>query len=79
VFVACSTRSTDARKRPAEVGSADAVLNVEHIAQRSMKLGRSVTLVRIRDGIHDLTLSAEPARTEFFEELSRWEKAYIPR
>ncbi|EWT01899.1 hypothetical protein N865_12700 [Intrasporangium oryzae NRRL B-24470] len=79
VFVACSTRSADAAKHPEAVADADVVLDVEHIARRSVKLGRCVTLVRITGGIHDLALSAEPARAEFFAELSRWERTYVPR
>ena len=42
------------------------------------QLGRHVTLVRIEGGLHDLVLSAEPARTQVFEELTRWTNAYLP-
>ena len=41
---------------------ADAVLDVAHMAKWAPRLGRHVTLVRIGGGLHDLTLSAEPAR-----------------
>jgi hypothetical protein len=33
--------------------------------------------VRIPDGLHDLVLSAEPARKQFFAELDRWMDAYL--
>lgn len=78
VFVACSDASSSPLKEPGRIDSTDVVLNVSHIARGAAKLGRSVMLVRVRGGIHDLTLSPEPARSEFFGELMRWQAAYVP-
>ena len=78
VFVACSTKSANAAKSPEQVRTADIILNVDHIALRSARLGGCVLLVRIDNGIHDLSLSAEPARTEFFAELMMWQRTYVP-
>jgi alpha-beta hydrolase superfamily lysophospholipase len=78
VFVACSDATSNPAKEPARVSSTDVVLDVGHIAARAPKLGRLVTLVRIAGGIHDLTLSPEPARSAFFTELARWQEAYVP-
>lgn len=78
VLVACSDATSNPVKEPARISSTDVVLDVAHIAGRAPKLGRLVTLVRIEGGIHDLALSPEPARTQFLEELERWQEAYVP-
>jgi alpha-beta hydrolase superfamily lysophospholipase len=56
----------------------DTVLDVDHIAARAPRLGRDVTLVRIEDGIHDLALSPEPARTVFFDAVFDWLGEHLP-
>jgi hypothetical protein len=33
-------------------------------------------LIRVEGGLHDLTLSGEPARTQLFAEVGRWLTAY---
>jgi alpha-beta hydrolase superfamily lysophospholipase len=48
------------------------------MARYAPRIGRHVTLVRIDGGLHDLVLSAEPARTQVFEELARWTNGYLP-
>ena len=55
--------------------TADAVLDVEHIAGYASRLGRHVTIVRIEGGMHDLTLSSAPVRARVFDELDRWMRA----
>jgi alpha-beta hydrolase superfamily lysophospholipase len=77
VLVCASTRSGPARRPSPQLRNSDCVLNVEHMAEQAPKLGRHVTIVRIPDGIHDLALSDEPARTHFFDELFRWTNAYV--
>ncbi|WP_051480616.1 alpha/beta hydrolase [Cellulomonas sp. KRMCY2] len=52
--------------------SQDTILDVEQIAARVPLLGADVTLVRIADGIHDLSLSAEGPRAEFFATVFGW-------
>lgn len=78
VLVCASTASAAATAPVETINSADIVLDVRHIADRSTRLGRLVTLARIDGGIHDLALSAEPARSRFFEEVFRWAGAYVP-
>jgi alpha-beta hydrolase superfamily lysophospholipase len=78
VLVACSTRSFRGTSWTEAAMHADAVLDVEHIAHYSSRLGRHVTIVRIDGGLHDLTLSAPPVRAQVFAELDRWIGAYIP-
>ncbi|WP_284985682.1 alpha/beta hydrolase [Arthrobacter sp. fls2-241-R2A-172] len=75
----CASTASAAETAPLEtISSADIVLDVRHIADRSTRLGRLVTLARIDGGIHDLALSAEPARSRFFQEVFRWAGAYVP-
>ena len=60
-----------------DVTGADIVLDVAHIARWSSGLGPHVTIVRIDGGMHDLVLSAKPARDLVFTELARWIRAYL--
>ncbi|MFG2003599.1 alpha/beta hydrolase [Spirillospora sp. NPDC048911] len=80
VLVMASARSV--RPTPklavADLSSADAVLDVAHMARWAPRLGRHVTLVRIDGGLHDLVLSPKPARDEVFAELTRWMTGYLP-
>lgn len=76
VFMAISATSDFNRKWSEELRTADVVLDVERLATRAHRLGRHVTLVRVKGGMHDLTLSDEPARSDFFEDLRRWLAAY---
>lgn len=50
----------------------DSVLSVEHIVQRAPGLGPDVTVVQVPGGVHDLSLSPEPARTAFFDAVAAW-------
>lgn len=77
VLVACSARSYKRIGWTQEAQGADAVLNVEHIARYAWRLGRHVTIVRIENGLHDLTLSGPAARQQVFAELDRWQTAYL--
>ncbi len=77
VLVACSTHSFRGASWTEAAMRADAVLDVEHIAHYSSRLGRHVTIVRIDGGLHDLTLSAPPVRARVFAELGRWIGAYL--
>ncbi|GAA3229785.1 alpha/beta hydrolase [Actinocorallia longicatena] len=72
VLVMCSTKTVKAKKDGEGIDSSDIVLDVEHIAKWAVALGRHLTLVRVEGGVHDLVLSAKPARDEVFTELDRW-------
>lgn len=77
VLVLASTNGLRVRDFVPEARSADIVLDPRHIARWSTQLGPHVTCVRIPDGLHDLVLSAEPARKQVFAELDRWMNAYV--
>jgi alpha-beta hydrolase superfamily lysophospholipase len=78
VFSAASTASYKSFKWSEAARSADSILDVDHITRWSAGLGRLVTIARIEGGLHDLTLSARPAREQFFTEVGRWLDVYLP-
>ena len=59
------------------VTRSDIVLDVEQMWRWAPKLGRHVTMVRVEGGMHDLSMSPEPARKVYFEQIDRWLEAYI--
>jgi alpha-beta hydrolase superfamily lysophospholipase len=78
ILVATSTASYKHARWSEAASAADSVLDVDHMARWTPALGRHTTLVRIDGGLHDLTLSAPPARERLFTELDRWMSAYFP-
>lgn len=78
VFVATSERTQWLRRFRRRAREADTVLDVDKIAAAAWRLGDCVTLVRIPDGLHDLSLSPEPVRGVYFAEIARWWRAYVP-
>ncbi|MGI3783084.1 MAG: alpha/beta hydrolase [Janthinobacterium lividum] len=78
VLVLASARTSFARRWSEELRGVDTVLDVEQIAARAVRLGRSVTVVRVEQGLHDLVLSAAPVRARVFAEIARFTRAYVP-
>ena len=76
VLSAISDRTLISPRWSEDMRSADVVLDTEAIARRAVQLGPVVTLVRVAGAMHDLTLSARPARERFYAELTRWLVAY---
>ncbi|MER7501556.1 alpha/beta hydrolase [Nonomuraea pusilla] len=60
-----------------EARTSDVVLDPRQIARWATAIGPHVTCVRVRDGVHDLVLSAEPVRKQVFAEIDRWMRAYV--
>ncbi|MDO8106573.1 alpha/beta hydrolase [Isoptericola sp. b441] len=76
ILVATSGASLLSARWRDEMRTADTVLDVEVVARRAVMLGRLVTVVRVPGGLHDLTLSAAPARERFYAEVTRWTATY---
>ncbi len=76
ILMLASTRSLISPRWSEAMRSSDIVLDVELLARRAVQLGSCVTVVRIRDGLHDLTLSAPPVRARLYAELDRWAAVY---
>ncbi|WP_203568728.1 alpha/beta hydrolase [Aestuariimicrobium ganziense] len=77
VLTLISDRSDFRRTWDESLFEADTVLEVDKLAKAAVRLGPHVTVVRIKGGMHDLTLSRLPARTAFFDEVRRWAHAYV--
>jgi alpha-beta hydrolase superfamily lysophospholipase len=78
VLVLCSSTGLRVRDFVPESSAADVVLDPEHIARWSTRIGPHITCVRVRGGLHDLVLSPEPVRGQVFAEMDRWMSAYLP-
>ena len=76
ILTASSTLSYKRARWSDVARGADSVLDIDHMAKWTPALGRRTTLVRVEGGLHDLALSAEPARKQMFDELGRWMGAY---
>ncbi|MDR1511944.1 MAG: alpha/beta hydrolase, partial [Propionibacteriaceae bacterium] len=78
ILVVMSARSSIPKRRDDEdVTRTDIVLDTDNVASRAPKLGWHVTLVRLDGAIHDVALSAEPVRDRYFDEIRRWDLAYV--
>lgn len=77
VLVLTSERSHLGKQFDAQMLSSDAVLEVDVVRQRALKLGREVTVVRIERGMHDLFTSSAPAREEAYRAVTRWSDGYL--
>lgn len=76
VLVLHSDKSAlNAREWNEAVSRADAVLDVEGMRKWGPKLGSSVKVVEIEDGMHDLFLSAEPVRNAAFAAVDEFLKS----
>jgi alpha-beta hydrolase superfamily lysophospholipase len=73
VLLACSTRSGDRRDPgPADLSSSDVVLDVSHMIARAPMIGEDVTILQVPGGVHDLALSAQPAREYYTRSTIEW-------
>jgi alpha-beta hydrolase superfamily lysophospholipase len=79
ILVLASTTTEFARRWHEGLRVVDSVLDVEQIAARAVRLGPHVTVVRIPEGLHDLTLSAPNVRKQALDEIGRFIEAYVKR
>jgi alpha-beta hydrolase superfamily lysophospholipase len=77
VLLLHASKSFIPKKNSKGVEVADVVLNVEHMKQIGPKLGNTVTLSEVKDGIHDIFLSKKEARDYAFEQMLNWLKKYF--
>lgn len=76
ILTLASARSLISPRWSEGMRAADIVIDVDVIVRRAVQLGRSVTVIRIDGGLHDLSLSPPPIRRQFYAELTRWTLAY---
>jgi len=78
VLVCCSTRSgSPSAPSVDELRGADCVLDVRHMVERAPLVGPDVTIVQVEGGIHDLALSAPPAREAYERAVIEWATARL--
>jgi alpha-beta hydrolase superfamily lysophospholipase len=77
VLVLLSARSTLPTRWSEDMMTTDSVLDVIGIARRVPDVGSLVTLARIDGGLHDVTLSAHPAREQVWRQMRRWFQGYV--
>jgi len=77
VLTLLSTSSTLTPRWSPEMLVSDAVLVVQIIAERALRLGRHVSVERVDGALHDVFLSRRPAREAAYEALERWAR-YAP-
>ncbi|HWS57679.1 MAG TPA: alpha/beta hydrolase [Actinotalea sp.] len=78
VLVCASTATGPADRWHDALDRTDSVLDVEHIVGRAPRIGPDVTVVQVPDGVHDLALSREPARTAYLDAVAEWVGARVP-
>ena len=72
VLVMHSSDSTKLSKFSEQAMRKDIVLDVEDIKKRGAKLGNQVTILEVKDAIHDIFLSKKEVREKAFEEMFNW-------
>jgi len=78
VLLCASARSGSNHRATPALADSDCVLNVEHMARYGPGLGADVTVARIEGGIHDLALSAPPARERYERAVFDWLETKVP-
>lgn len=79
VLVAVAASSgPDAADNP-HLDAQDTVLDVARIVDVAPRLGDDVTLLRVRDGVHDLSLSDDAPRAAYLAGVLQWLDARLPR
>ena len=76
ILMLCSSRTIISPRWSEDMRAADVVLDVELLTRRAVQLGSNVTVIRIKDGLHDLSLSPPPVRSRFYAQIDRWVSAY---
>ncbi len=73
VLVMHSDKTINADEWTDDFFTGDAVLDVDHIRERSEKISApDLRIVEIEDGMHDLVLSREPVREKVYSEWFSW-------
>ncbi|MDQ8935765.1 alpha/beta hydrolase [Acinetobacter rudis] len=72
-----SHQSKNPKRWGTEVQNSDVILSVKDIEKYANKLQGDVSVMTIKNGIHDLVLSAAPVRAEVYQNLFTWLKEKI--
>ena len=72
ILILHSDASSNPKKWSDVISRTDMVLNVDHIRELGLQLGREVTLAEIPEALHDVFLSRESIRKQAFEIMFDW-------
>lgn len=72
LLVLHSDKSIYVKKWTEKLKTADAVLNVKHIAKYASLIKGNVTVTEIQDGMHDLILSKKEVREKVYKTMFDW-------
>ncbi|MHA3946490.1 alpha/beta hydrolase [Cellulomonas bogoriensis] len=78
VLVCTAARSGPVDRWHEDLDRTDSVLDVQQMVQRAPRLGADVTVVQIPDAVHDLALSARPARESYLQAVRTWVTDRLP-
>lgn len=78
VLTMLSTRSLLVPRWSERMRKADTAIDVKGVAERAPSLGANVTIVRVRNALHDIFLSAQPVRSRAYCEITRWLRYAVP-
>ncbi|QCU78016.1 alpha/beta hydrolase [Citricoccus sp. SGAir0253] len=76
IYVMLSDRTVFGTRWSEDMTAADIVLDVDVLAQRAVRLGRHVTVVRHAGALHDVMASPRPIREAAAAEMLTWLDAY---
>ena len=76
VLTMLSARSSLLPRWAPGMAESDTAIDVEIVAQRSLRLGPLVTVLRLDGALHDVFLSKGQVRERAFAELERWLRGY---
>lgn len=66
------SKSLIPKKYTVQAQTSDCVLNIDDIRQIAPKLGHDITMIEIKDAVHDIFLSKEEVRKRAFAEMFGW-------
>lgn len=77
VLVLTSHRTVIGSRWREEMRTADVILDVKQLWRRIPDLGRTVTLAKVHDALHDVFLSPSPVREHAYLEVDHWFRGFI--
>lgn len=60
------------------MATSDIVIDVDVVAARALRIAPTVTVATIEGALHDVLLSARPAREAAYAEIAQWARGYLP-
>ena len=77
-LVLSSARTTNPTRMGEDVFTSDVVLDVRQIRRWASSTGLHVTSATVPDAVHDVFLSRPAVRRRAYDEVARWQEAYVP-